>query len=183
MIIIGMDQGIANFGFAVLDIDDEGFEVLESGTVRTPAKHSMGKRLIKIRTKVEELMEDYEPELMGCERLFYNAPTGGRNKSLGMMHVNMATGMLHMICTENKIELVEYPPTSVKKMVAGNGRASKEEVFNAVGIHLTKELKTEHEIDAVAIGITTYRKYREEEEKSVKDKRDTGENKTKKKKA
>lgn len=188
MILIGIDQGIANFGFAVLDIDEtsskideNSVKILGSGLIKTHSKDPLGRRLITIRTKMESLIKEYQPSMLGCEKLFYNAPTGGRNKSLAMMHVNMATGMLHILSVENGMMIGEYPPTTVKKMITGNGRASKEEISQSIEKYLTKQVKSEHEVDAVAIGITAFLKQREEELKGVKDKGSAKKAKTRKK--
>ncbi len=55
----------------------------------------------------------------------------------------------------NKLDFVEYMPTMIKKIVTGNGKASKDEIRKAVcdsGL-CKSELSNEHEADAVAAGI------------------------------
>lgn len=48
----------------------------------------------------------------------------------------------------------EIAPKSVKKMVAGNGNATKDEVAAALGRHVgTQEYECDDESDAVAVGI------------------------------
>lgn len=163
MIILGIDQGIATFGFGIVDINDFEIKIIDSGHYKTPAKHSTGKRLNTLNNNIEELLKIYTPELISCERLFYNAPSGGRNKSLGMMYVNMATGMIEMLADRHGLEVAKWPPTTVKKMLTGNGRASKEEVNQFISKYLTKEIKVEHEADAIAIAITAYYKRKEED--------------------
>ena len=52
----------------------------------------------------------------------------------------------------------DFPPTTIKKQLTGNGRADKEEIIKVVEDLMTKQglkVKTNHESDAIAIGITT----------------------------
>ena len=82
----------------------------------------------------------------------------------------MATGVLYLIAGEQDLHIKEFVPGTVKKYVAGHGRASKEEVEEAVVSLVTgldKEISTEHEGDSIAIGITAVRFKKELMEKGM----------------
>lgn len=167
LIGLGIDQGIASCGYAIVKCEDNctNFEILKSGTIKTPADHHMGKRLLKVQSFIELLLNEYNPNVMGCETFFFNPKmASGRNKSASIMYTNMATGLLQVCSFNAGVPLYDYPPTTVKKMITGNGRATKKEVINAVAQISRRKFKSseDHEADAIAIGITTLRKFTEE---------------------
>lgn len=178
MIVVGIDQGLATCGYAIIQADNDNIDVLKSGTITTNSKYSTGRRLFILREKIKNLIIEHNAAMIGCERLFFNAPSGGRNKSMSMMQVNMATGVIHLLSNECGIDVFEYPPTTVKKMITGNGKASKEDVDVVVKEYVKHDTKTDHETDAIAIGITAYLKYREEDLEGGKNKGNSTKNKT-----
>jgi crossover junction endodeoxyribonuclease RuvC len=164
LISLGIDQGVANCGYAIVQIDnDEEIKVIDSGCIRTNSKDTLGKRLLKLHSFIEKLITKYNPQMIGCERMFFNGTQKtGRNKSASMMYTNMATAILHIVSTQANIQFFDYPPTTVKKIITGYGRANKEEVIEKVKDITKIDIKTEHQADAIAIGITTLIKYKEE---------------------
>lgn len=166
---IGIDQGIANCGFSVVELtaDDEPI-VLKSGIIETPSSITLPERLTLLYSLLSELVTNYQPMIIGCERLFFNPPRRnaqgdgkkGRNKSASIITTNMATGIIHLIAGQKQVLLQDFVPGTVKKYVAGSGRANKEEVIAAVMHLLGRADVKEHEADATAIGITAVRHYR-----------------------
>jgi crossover junction endodeoxyribonuclease RuvC len=165
---IGIDQGIANCGFSIVKLTGEEVIVLKSGIIETNSKLTLPQRMTLIYSLLIDLVEVYQPEIIGCEKLFFNprqkaSPDGkkGRNKSASIVLTNMATGVINLIAGKKQIVLQEFVPGTVKKYVAGNGRASKEEVIAAVNYLLRRDNVKEHEADATAIAITAVKFYRD----------------------
>ena len=111
-------------------------------------------------------------DVLGCEKLFYNQPMKVnkdnelkatfilRNKSASILKTNMVTGILYLISAELDKEIFEYPPTTVKKHIVGNGRSSKEELNKSLNTIIEDsglEVKTDHQSDSIGIAITTLR--------------------------
>lgn len=185
---IGVDQGIANCGIALVELtaSDEVI-VLKSGTIKTSSDKELSMRISTIYQIINQLCNDYNVSILGCEKLFFSPAQKsttngkGRNKSASIVYTNMATGVLYLLAGENHLHIKEFVPGTVKKYVAGHGRASKEDVKEAViGIveKLDKAIETEHEADAIAIGITAVKfkkelmkKGLEREEKPIKPKK------------
>lgn len=171
VISLGIDQGIASCGYAVVEISECGsVNILKSGTLKTAAKLGMPTRIEKIYDCITSMVDDYDISIMGCERLFFNpiqknASGGkGRNKSASIMYTNMITGVLYLLAQQKNLPIKDFTPGTVKKAVTGNGRATKEEVIsrvNEISGNL-KPIKTEHESDAIAIAITAIRHLNEE---------------------
>lgn len=167
-LVIGIDQGYANIGVAILGYNDttKKISIKETVTITTKPQFSIQKRLAIIYDRINGLLENYENVKYGaCERLFHNDKMkNGRNKSANIMYTNMATGAIYLLCERRKIEMYEFAPTTVKKVLTNNGRADKDEVAEAMKDLLKKykvDVKTNHESDAIAIGITFIKKHLE----------------------
>lgn len=176
---VGIDQGVANCGFSVVKLqEDDEVEVLVSGTIITKSDYPLPQRMLILFTEISKLVEEYQPDIIGCEKLFFNPhqkdgkTKGGRNKSASIVYTNIATGLLYLIAGQHNLPLKEFVPGTVKKFLTGNGRAEKEEVEEAVieavlnnKTEISSEtLKTSHESDAIAIGITSVKYYRTHKE-------------------
>lgn len=170
ILAIGIDQGIANIGYSIIkfeldeDENEKDINILESGTITTSSKKELRNRLVDIYNMIKEINSKYNTNIVGCEKLFFNPKqkTTGRNKSASIMLTNMVSGVLFLFAGNEGLYIKDFTPGTVKKYVAGNGRASKEEVVNAVRELCEREgieLSTDHEADAIAIGITTGRYY------------------------
>lgn len=174
---IGIDQGYANVGHAIVsyDIFTEEIKILNSGTIKTSPKKEMNKRFEEIYNEINVILDDATNiNLLGCERLFFNKPmndkdTGTvgsknpfRNKSASIMQSNMVTGILYLISGQYNIPIKEFAPTSVKKQISGSGKATKIELENALIDIINKQnikVKTDHESDAIGIAITRIKDY------------------------
>lgn len=70
--------------------------------------------------------------------------------------MSKVNGVLDMALSEVQKDLsfIEIPPTTVKKLIGGTGRASKLQVQNSLKYYVgEQEYKTDDESDAVACGI------------------------------
>lgn len=167
---IGIDQGIANCGFSAirLNLDDHTLDLLEKGSIVTSSKKSLPERIFLLHDRLYKIIHKYEPSIIGCEKLFFNSKIKEgnrfRNKSASIVYTNMATGILYLIAGQKKVPLHEFAPTTIKKYVTGNGKAEKDQVKKTI-LNMFKEpltIKNSHESDAIAIGITAVKFYKEQ---------------------
>lgn len=174
IIALGIDQGLANLGFGIikLTLDDNDVErdikLINSGTYTTSSKNELQDRLLEIHDMINGLNLKYNANVIGCEKLFFNpfqkqkGEKGGRNKSASIMITNMVSGIIFLVAGENKLFIKDFTPGTVKKYVAGSGRATKDDVIKAIDDFCLKQgvtLETDHEADAISIGITVARYY------------------------
>jgi crossover junction endodeoxyribonuclease RuvC len=126
MLILGIDPGTATTGFGLIKKNQKKFEVIDFGLIETKNNGNPAERLVSIYKQVKILFRQFEPDIMAIERLFFatNAKTA--------MAVGQAQGVMLFAAAESKIEVVEYAPGTIKKMVAGDGRADKKAVQKAV---------------------------------------------------
>ena len=119
---MGIDPGTATTGYGLIRVSNSIIEVGDFGLIETDKDGNTGRRLGNIFVKMEALFKKYNPDIIAMERLFFatNAKTA--------MGVGQAQGVMFLAAARSKIEVVEYAPGTIKKIVAGNGRADKKEV-------------------------------------------------------
>lgn len=159
MIVLGVDQGLANIGYALLHfrgLDD--FDVIESGNIKTTPDQELKERISTIYHTIDSLFEKVDIEVLGCERFFFNAKDKSLTfRSATIVKTNMVTGVLFLLADKHNIPIKDFVPGTVKKKVAGHGRATKEMMIQAVKercVNHAIAIKTDHEADAIAIALT-----------------------------
>lgn len=160
MILLGIDQGLANTGYAVIEYaSDEEFTILESGVIRTKADDELEVRIGHIYKRVNAIIEKYATTHMGVERLFFNPSDETlKFRSATIIRTNMVSGVLFLLANKHMMSIKEYVPGTIKKHLTGNGRATKERMIQSVKEKVerqqhTIQLKNEHEADAIAIAL------------------------------
>ena len=156
MRIIGIDPGYAITGYAVLDYTGNHFELVKSGAIETKAGVPLPKRLLKIYDDMQFLVNEYKPDAISIEELFFNRNT---TTAIG---VAQGRGAVLIIAAKNNIPIYEYTPLQVKQGVVGYGRADKKQVQMMVKTILNLESvpKLDDTTDAIAIAICHAHSYR-----------------------
>lgn len=203
----GVDQGYANLGYSVIkyNILSENVKILYVKGLSTSPSKPLNKRIEFIYDEIENLLtgdffNDINLDAIGCEKLFHNVPMKvnsntdfakntmiKRNKSASIMKTNMVTGLLYLLSGKLDKPIFEYAPTTVKKHITGNGRATKIELTNAIDTIINEcgvIVKTDHQSDSIGIAITTAKDFCENvyKEHLSEDKTITTQKKSKKKK-
>ena len=157
MIVLGIDPGTATTGFGLIRVgDNKQFQVMDYGLIETEKDDAPGERLLKIYNELtSKVIKKYKPDVFVMEKLFFatNAKTAIR--------VGQAQGAMLMAAAQYKIEVFEYSPMTIKKIITGSGRADKIEVQKHVrkylgnGIRKKKGEKThfDNAADALAVAI------------------------------
>ena len=125
------------------------FKLIDSGAILTQAKESFPLRLEKIYDDLTKIIEEYKPEAMSIEELFFN------NNAKTAINVAQARGVILITARIHKIPTYEYTPLQVKQAVTGYGRADKIQVQRMVKMILDEEKlpKLDDVTDSMAIGI------------------------------
>lgn len=149
MRILGIDPGYAIVGYSVIDYIGNKFKLITSGAVITHAKESFPLRLEKINKELSEIIEEYKPEMMSVEELFFcnNAKTA--------IDVAQARGVIIVTGKMHGVDIFEYTPLQIKQAVTGYGRADKMQVQRMVKSILKAETlpKLDDITDSMAIAI------------------------------
>jgi crossover junction endodeoxyribonuclease RuvC len=132
MILLGLDPGLQTTGYGVITSGGGMIAFKEAGVIRSEAdEDDLAKRVLSLYTGVCEVMDEWKPAAVAIEELYahYEHP----RTAILMGH---ARGVLLLAAAQRGIDVTSYAATKVKKLITGNGRASKEQIQHAV----TREL-------------------------------------------
>lgn len=123
MRILGIDPGLGITGYGVIELSGKDLSIIEAGVIRSSAKNKIEKRLLDVYKKIRNLVKDTKPNIAILEELYshYKHP----RTSILMGHVR---GVICLAVEEQKIQLVNYSSTRVKKAITGRGHASKQQI-------------------------------------------------------
>ena len=149
MRIIGIDPGYAITGFGVIEYNGNHFELLKAGAIETKAGVPFPSRLQKIYDDMTDLIEEYKPDAISIEELFFNTNT---TTAIG---VAQGRGAVLIAASKTATPIYEYTPLQVKQSVTGYGRADKKQVQSMVKavLKLEKIPKLDDTTDAMALAI------------------------------
>ena len=125
--ILGLDLSSSSTGFGILD--KEG-KAIEYGQIRPSATQSHGAKYTFIANKVRDLIDEFGVKEVVLERYFV-----GGFKTQGTFICAELRGCVKMIIAQEFPEVTiveEIFPSSLKKIVTGNGKATKQEVGEAI---------------------------------------------------
>jgi len=127
--ILGIDPGLHATGYGVVDAEGGVPKLVEAGVIRVPATGSLSARLDVLFKGMQEIVEELAPAVIAIEELYshYARP----RTAVIMGH---ARGVLLLAAAEKKIPTFSYLPTKVKRSLTGHGRASKEQMQQAIKI-------------------------------------------------
>lgn len=152
-VYLGIDPGLGTTGYGVIRFTPGAMEVLDAGVLRSSAEDLLPERLDELFCGILEVIDRYLPYAMGMEKLYahYRHPL----TAVKMAH---ARGVLCLAAARRGVRQIPIPATRVKKLVTGNGRASKEQVSGMVKhlLGITGEIKPDDVTDALAVAIAAY---------------------------
>lgn len=148
--VIAVDPGYDRVGIAAFS--DEGLSYSECFI---PDTKVFEQRLLKIRNRLKELVDEYRPAALALETLFFS-----KNQKTALK-VAEARGAIIVTATEMWLPIYEYSPQAVKIAVTGSGAADKGAVIKMVerlipGISATYD----DEYDAIALGVAHQASFR-----------------------
>jgi len=127
--ILGIDPGLGITGYGVIEIASNRVKICEAGVIRTADDNAtdMAAKVLSVYNGVMEIVAQFKPEAMAVEQLYahYDHP----RTAILMGH---ARGVIFLAAAQAGIEVVSYASTQVKKIITGNGRASKEQVQRTI---------------------------------------------------
>ncbi len=135
MLILGIDPGTATTGWGLIEkTEDKDFEILEWGLIETNKETKPHIRLHEIHEQMISLLDKFKPHILVIEKifLFNNAKT--------VIRVSQAQGVILLASAGYEMEVFEYAPATIKKLITGNGRAKKKEMNEKVRAILGSKL-------------------------------------------
>ena len=147
--IIGIDPGLANAGWGIIDVNGNRITYVAHGSIKTEAGIPTPIRLKEIFDKIQVIIKKYKPDDSGIETLYF-----AKNVK-SALPVAEARGVLTLGLIQSGLNVGEYTPLQIKQAVVGNGRADKNQVQQMVKLLLAldKIPKPDHAADALAAAI------------------------------
>ena len=150
MIILGVDPGLQITGYGVLESNGHKTDVREAGIIKTSAGDNFEKKLDEIFSEIGKIIKQYKPDYVAIEELYshYAHP----KTAIIMGH---ARGMVFLQASKNKVPIISYSATRIKKSLTGNGRASKAQMRKMIKstLKLKESIASPDTADALAAAL------------------------------
>lgn len=149
MRVLGIDPGIAIMGFGFIDKIGHRLVPVQFGSIQTTPDTAQEVRLQQIYESSCKLLDQYKPETVAVEKLFFN------KNVTNAFSVGQARGVLMLAAAQRGIPIGEYTPMQVKQSVVGYGGAEKKQVQEMVKrlLGLASAPKPDDVADALAVAI------------------------------
>lgn len=149
-IIIGIDPGYDRLGWAVGQLNNDGWCILGQGCIQTDKKQTLLERYQKILIDLQAVVDRYQPSEAAIETLFWS-----KNKTTAMA-VSETRGLILAIFIQAGLKISQYTPLQIKQGITGYGRADKKAVKKMVVMEFKIDQKLAKEIiddtfDALAL--------------------------------
>lgn len=158
MLILGIDPGTATTGYGCIHVGESSFEFVDWGLIETDKNLSPEVRLAAIYESMGVILEKFQPDILAIEKVFFS------NNAKTAIRVGQAQGVILLSAANKNIPVIEYAPGTIKKIVAGDGRAKKLQVQESVRKLLGAKIKEnklkkltkthiDNAVDALAIAL------------------------------
>ncbi len=149
MMILGIDPGTINCGYAVINKKKIGLSLIEAGVIKIKEKN-LQYQIMELVEGIDTILRENSIDEVAIEDIFYayNPKT--------VLKLAQFRGALSLKILQEIGNFSEYTPLQVKKSVTGNGKATKEQVSFMVKriLGIKKEIKPLDITDAIAIALT-----------------------------
>lgn len=152
--ILAIDPGTREMGVAFLD----GEKLIYHGVKVIPSDKSPNERLKEGKNIILRLINDFKPDILVVEKSFF-----ANNRTASLLHTFI--NEIRVIGNKKGLKVMSYATSTVRKTIAGNGRASKKELSKVIvsrypnlKVYLSqdrawKELYHQNMFDAIALGL------------------------------
>ncbi len=149
MFILGYDPGTRNQGVSIVEYSKKKNKaILKFQDTLVIKNQDIKYRIQETYDYMTDIVSQYKLDTIVVERLVMNGEKGS--------DINKITGIVYLACLE--LDIVTYSPNTIKKVITGNGSASKDAVSYSVKkvLHLDDDYKfhSNHSSDATGIALT-----------------------------
>ena len=147
MRVLGIDPGLRNLGWGVIDAHGSRLTHVANGVCRSSGD-DLAQRLLSLHMQLTDVVKTFEPEVAAVEQTFVN------KDGAGTLKLGQARGIAMLVPAQAGLPVSEYAPNKVKKTVVGVGHADKTQVAVMVGLQLPGvKLEGPDAADALALAI------------------------------
>lgn len=147
MRVIGIDPGLRNLGWGVVDVEGSRVRHVANGVCKSGSGDLAG-RLLVLHEALSAVFAAHGPTTAAVEQTFVN------KDGAGTLKLGQARGICLLVPAQHGLPVTEYAPNAVKKVVVGVGHADKGQVEHMVRMQLPGvELAGPDATDALAIAL------------------------------
>ncbi len=131
--IVGIDPGLAHCGWGVLALPrgpQARLRLLACGEIRTTSCQDLAGRLREIHKQLQDIFSLHRPQACAVEKLYFNKNC---SSALPVAH---ARGVALLCAAQHEVPVFEFSANLIKQAVTGNGKATKQQVQEMVGLLL-----------------------------------------------
>ena len=151
MRVLGLDPGLRNLGWGVIDVQGARITHVANGICHSTPGDGDGDlalRLVALYDQLTQVLQTHRPDEAAVEHTFVN------KDAVATLKLGQARGIALLVPAQAGITVGEYAPNAVKKTVVGVGHAAKAQIDHMVRIHLPGVIITGPDAaDALAIAI------------------------------
>ena len=149
MVILGIDPGLANTGWGIVEERRGEVRCRAYGCIETSSGSDLAARLGRIADELTAVVDRYRPQEAAVEGIYFGANV---RSAIPTAH---ARGAALVACSLCGVEVGEYTPMQIKQAVVGTGAADKTQVTYMVRtlLHLDHDPKPDHAADALACAV------------------------------
>lgn len=147
MRLIGLDPGLRNTGWGVIESEGSRLSFVACGVVHSDEALSLAERLCQLFDGVSDVIREWLPVEAAVEETFVNKNPNSTLK------LGQARGAVLMAPAKLGLVVMEYGANHIKKSVVGVGHAEKQQVELMVSRLLPGVTATADAADALAVAI------------------------------
>ena len=147
MRVLGIDPGLRNMGWGVIDVAGSRISHVANGICHSTGA-DLGARLLSLHEQLTDVVTRFQPDTAAVEQTFVN------KDGVGTLKLGQARGIAMLVPAQAGLSIGEYAPNAVKKAVVGVGHADKQQIAHMVKVQLPGvKLNGADAADALAIAI------------------------------
>lgn len=130
MKILGIDPGLRNTGFGIIEVVGKTPHYITSGIIATNSADSLPLRIKTILDGLAQIINQYQPQIASIEKVFVNV------NPQSTLLLGQARGAAISACVLHDLAVTEYTALQIKQSVVGYGHAEKCQVAKMVKLFL-----------------------------------------------
>ena len=153
MIILGIDPGLTQTGFGLINVGSKQPTLIDYGVIKPPGvDHPLSDRLFVINSDIIKIIKKYKPSILVVEDIFYSK---NARSTIMLSHARAAALLAG---SQSSMPIYEYSARKVKQSITGNGNSQKEQLQYMVKaiLKMQEVPKPLDASDALAIAICHY---------------------------
>ncbi|MBO4410122.1 MAG: crossover junction endodeoxyribonuclease RuvC [Spirochaetales bacterium] len=149
MYVLGIDPGIANTGWGVVDFVGQKFQPVCYGVIKTQTSDTLEKRIAIIAESVKQIVVKYDVKHIAMEDIYF-----AKNEA-SAIGVAKVIGAVTYAAYEQGLGISMFTPLQIKTAITGYGRAEKKQVQEMCRLLLKLNAipRPDHAADALAAAV------------------------------